>query len=150
MPLSANNRRNAPRRGAAAVEFALVAPILVMVIVAVIEFSRLSMVHHAADNAAYEAARHVIVPGATVAEAIAASQPLLDAVGIHTSTITVDPMPITESTPAVTVRVEIPMSQNAWIVPFYTANTVVEAESTLITERPPGVQALAIPGGPTP
>ena len=57
------------RTGAAAVEFSLVATVLFFFVIGSVEFSRISILRQAMDNASYEAARIVIVPGATVAEA---------------------------------------------------------------------------------
>jgi Flp pilus assembly protein TadG len=57
------------RRGATAVEFALTAPIFFVFLLSAFEFGWLNVIRHTADNAAYEAARAAIVPGATVADA---------------------------------------------------------------------------------
>ena len=70
-PLASRNSKLAARRrtGAAAVEFAIVAPIFFMLVLVSLEFGRLNIIRHTADQAAYEAARHAMVPGATAAEA---------------------------------------------------------------------------------
>ena len=60
---SSATRRQRLRRGATAVEFAIVLPILLTFVWAAFEFTRWAMIRHVADNAAYEAARCVIVPG---------------------------------------------------------------------------------------
>ena len=71
------------RRGVTTVEFALVLPILFTFFIGMIEFTRLSNLRHAADNAAYEAARCVVVPGATTAEAVAWGNDLLARAGFY-------------------------------------------------------------------
>jgi Flp pilus assembly protein TadG len=124
------------RRGATAVEFALTAPVFILFLLAAFEFGWLNVVRHTADNAAYEAARSVVVPGATVAEATAKANTLLNVVGARGATVTVSPNPVTVSTDEVTVNIQIPMDQNGLIVPRFTGNTTIEAESTLRTERP--------------
>ena len=58
------------RHGAATVEFAVVLPLLVLLVFGSVELTRGLMLRHSADNAAYEAARTAIVPGATAEEAI--------------------------------------------------------------------------------
>lgn len=132
------NSRNTPnkRRGATAVEFALTAPVFILFLMAAFEFGWLNVVRHTADNAAYEAARSAVVPGASVAEATAKADTLLRVVGARGATVTVSPNPVTVNTEAVTVNIRIPMNQNGLIVPRFTGNTTIEAESTLRTERP--------------
>ena len=67
-PLAARNSKLATRRtGATAVEFAIVAPIFYTLVIASLEFGRLNIIRHTADQAAYEAARFAMVPGATAA-----------------------------------------------------------------------------------
>jgi Flp pilus assembly protein TadG len=129
-----NNRKQ--RRGATAVEFALTAPVFILFLLAAFEFGWLNVVRHTADNAAYEAARMAIVPGATVAEATTKATTLLNVVGARGATVTVSPNPVTVNTDAVTVNIRIPMNQNGLIVPRFTGNTTIEAQSTLRTERP--------------
>ena len=143
-------RKKNCRRAAAVVEFAVTAPLLFLLIVVSVEFTRLSILRHNADNAAYEAARHVIVPGATEQEAKDVAEALLSAVGVQVSTVTVDPTPIEESTASVTVTVEVPMIGNAWFQPFFSDGTRIVATSTLLTERVPAVLASGIPEPPAP
>jgi Flp pilus assembly protein TadG len=133
------------RRGAAMVEFAFVLPLLILFFVASIELFRLSQIRHAADSAAYEACRHVIVPGATQAEAVSEANRLLKVLGITNAAIAISPSTITEATPEVTVFVNIPATGNTWIVPRFSQNVVVNASSTLLTERVAAVQAAGIP-----
>lgn len=69
-------------RGAAAVEFALVVPILLMLVFAIITFGFLLAQKLAIENAARQAARHGAVENRTcadvVAEATSAAKPLVD------------------------------------------------------------------------
>ncbi len=69
------------RRGAAAVEFAITAPIFFLFLLAAFEFGWTNVMRHTADNAAYEAARTIIVPGATADEAKKKAKSLLKIVG---------------------------------------------------------------------
>jgi len=111
--------RHSNRRGATAVEFAMVLPVLLLFVWSAIEFSRLAMVRHMADNASYEAARWVIVPGATEQEAIDRAEAVLATLGISNSTVTITPAPILENTPSVTVKVDVPFDGNHWLLPLF-------------------------------
>ena len=55
----------ANRRGAAAVELAVVLPIFILMVFGIIEFGRAIMVHQILVNASREAARYAVVPNAT-------------------------------------------------------------------------------------
>jgi Flp pilus assembly protein TadG len=117
------------------VEFALTAPIFFLFLLAAFEFGWLNVIRHTADNAAYEAARRSIVPGATAAEASSTADRLLRIVGTRGATVTVTPSVVTPQTDEVTVAIDIPMSRNGLIVPRFTNRTTIRAESTLRTER---------------
>ena len=58
-------RKRAQREGASAVEFAVIAPFLIILIFGMIECSRILMALHAATGAAREATRAAIVQDAT-------------------------------------------------------------------------------------
>jgi hypothetical protein len=130
-------RRRRPflRRGAAAVEFALTAPIFFLFLLAAFEFGWLNVIRHTADNAAYEAARTAMVPGATTAEARNRADSLLKIVGARGARVTVTPPVLTPETEQVTVAVDIPMNRNGLITPRFTKNKTLHSESTLRTER---------------
>jgi len=132
------------RRGVTIVEFALTFPLLMLLVIGLLELARLNLLRHAADGAAYEAARNVIVPGATVSEAVAEANDLLKRAGIKGSTIAVTPTVITEATPQVTVQVSVPLSQNSWLPPALTGPRTVTRQVSLITERVAVMQAKAI------
>ncbi len=133
------------RRGVATVEFALTVPLVFLFFFACIEFARASILRHAIDNAAYEACRVVIVPGGTRSEAEAAAQTLLNTFGISSATITISPDPIGVNTAQVTVTVSAPVSASMWGTPRFLAAKTLTSQTTLITERTPGIQATALP-----
>jgi len=132
-PLSSRARRSA-RRGAAAVEFAFVASVFFFFLFACIEFGRMNTVRQTANNAAYEAARKCIVPGATNAEGVAAAQAVLDAVGIRNATIAVTPATIVSTTPNVTVQVTVPLRDNLWVQPLFLGGITVGSTCTLTVD----------------
>jgi Flp pilus assembly protein TadG len=130
-----SSRRRSDRRGATAVEFALVAPVFFLVLFAMFEFSRLNVLRHTADNAAYEGARVAMVPGATASEAVAEANRLLSIVGARGATVRVTPAVLTTATDRVTVSITIPLDQNGWVVPRFTRASALQSQSTLRTER---------------
>lgn len=140
-----NTNKIAQRRGATTVEFALTLPLVILFFFAAIEFARGTILRHAIDNAAYEACRVVIVPGAAKSEAVAAAQKILNTFNIKSSTITVSPNSINANTAQVTVTVSAPVSGNMWGVPKFLGAKSLTSQSTLITERTPGVQSTAMP-----
>src|ERR1700754_1073325 len=77
------------RRGATVVEFAITAPIFFLFLMAAFEFGWMNVIRHTADNAAYEAARSVMVPGATAAEATTKATNLLNVVGARGAKVTI-------------------------------------------------------------
>ena len=139
------NHRMKTKRGVALVEFAVVLPIVLLIFAAMIEISRVLLLQHSADTAAYEGARCAMVPGATSGEATLAAQKLLQAAGLKSALIIVTPSVITEETPLITVHVEIPVAQNAWISPKWFQGSKIVSETTLFCERPPMVQLTGVP-----
>jgi Flp pilus assembly protein TadG len=123
------------RAGATAVEFALVAPLFFLIMMASFEFSRLNVIRHTADNAAYEAARQAMVPGATAAEAISRANSILRAVGARGAQVTINPASLGPDVDSVSVRVDVPLRQNGWVVPKFTHGKTLTSQSTLRTER---------------
>lgn len=123
------------RRGVSMAEFSVVLPLFLMIVFAGFEFSRICLVRNAAHNAAYQAARRVMVPGATVADANAEASRLLNVFGVNTFTLVVNPNPITLATNRITVSIDIPANQCGWITPMFTNSLMIRAGSTLIAER---------------
>lgn len=63
-----DQRRGSLRRGAAAVELALVLSLFIAMVFGIIEFSRAMMVNQVITNAAREGARRAVIPGSTRAQ----------------------------------------------------------------------------------
>ncbi len=70
------------RRGAAIVEFSLVMPIILLFFTTMIELSRVLMLQHTADTAAYEAARSAMVPGGKAQDAHNAANSLCEQIDL--------------------------------------------------------------------
>ncbi len=123
------------RRGATVVEFALVLPLFFLFLFASFEFGWVNVVRHTADNAAYEAARHAIVPGATAAEATAKANSILNIIGARNTKVTVIPSTIDSNTEKVTVTIDVPLANNALVIPKFVGKKTLHSTSTLRTER---------------
>ena len=131
-----SGRRKPNRRGATAVEFAFVAPVLFAVIFTSLEFSRIAMMRSLAQSAAYEACRYVIVEGSNRQEALDEANRVLARLGTQNATIEInDGAEITATTSEVTVEVRIPMEDNSFLIAPLLANRFVTSEITLRTER---------------
>jgi Flp pilus assembly protein TadG len=127
-------RRHSHRSGAATLEFAIVAPLVFLFFFAAFEYSRFSSIRHSAHLAAFEGARRGIVPGATSSDVQASAATILDATRIHGATIAVEPSAITNRTPAVTVKVSVPIADNTWVPLSFLTGAQFEAECTLERE----------------
>lgn len=113
----------------------MTAPIFILFLLAAFEFGWMNVMRHTADNAAYEAARHIIVPGATPAEAKARATAILNAVGARDPKITISPSTLAPETKQVTVTVEVPVDTNSLILPRFMKGKTLKSTSTLRTER---------------
>jgi Flp pilus assembly protein TadG len=131
-------RRN--RRGAAAVEFAIVAPVFFLLVFGMIEYGRMVMVQQVLTNASREGARRAVLDGATTAEVRDVVDNYLASASINPSAepTTVSPNPPTDAEfgDPVTVTVSVPFNEVSWLPsPMYlggktlTATTVMRRES---------------------
>jgi len=131
----AASRKPRDRKGAAAVEFALTAPIFVVLLFAALEFSRVNMVRNTIETAAYEGTRRGIVPGAAASDVETAAMDTLAAAGVRGSTVDVDPPTITDDTPEVTVTVTVQLMDNFWCAPIYFSSGTISSSLTMPRER---------------
>src|SRR6476659_5003732 len=120
-------RSSVLRAGATAVEFAITLPIFLVFLMAAFEFGWLNVLRHTADNAAYEAARHAMVPGATSADATSTATTLLNVVHTRDAKIGITPSTITPATDEVTVTIDVPLGKNAIILPRFTNNGTIHS-----------------------
>jgi Flp pilus assembly protein TadG len=126
------------RRAAAAVEFAIVAPVFFLLVFGLIEYGRMVMVQQIITNASREGARTAVLDGATTAGVQAAVTNYLTSGSISGATVTVNPNPPTTAQygDPVTVTVSVPFSQVSWLPsPMYlggktlTSSTVMRRET---------------------
>ena len=131
-----NNRKSKQRRGVTTVEFALAAPVFFLVLLTVFEFGWQVVIRHTADNAAYEAVRVAIVPGATADEAIAEATRIMNIVGARSFNIEVDPPVLDNETERVEVLVEGAYANNGIIASKFLSGINFQSRSDMLTERP--------------
>ena len=104
-------------RGSAAVEFAVISPVLFLFLFGTIEFGRLLMVEQCLTNAAREGARLAVLQGATSGQVVNRVNAYLDSCGIDGESITItpsDPGSVAVDQP-VTITVSVPYASIAWI-----------------------------------
>lgn len=137
MCLPGDLRAPGRRRGASAVEFAIVAPIFFLVVLGIVEFGRMVMVQQVITNAAREGARISVLDSATAGRVTARVNDYLKAASLPNATVVIDP-----SAPAsagfdepVSVEVRMPYSAVSPLTrPFLSQGVVLSAKSTMRRE----------------
>jgi Flp pilus assembly protein TadG len=104
------------RRGAAATEFAVVAPVFFLMIIGFIEFGRALMVQQVLINASRVGARQASTSGATTAQVQSAVQAYTSGVAVNGVVVTVSPEPSTAPAgTTITVNASVPFSSVSWM-----------------------------------
>ena len=131
-------RRSRKRRGAAVVEFAVVSPVLILLIFGILEFGRLAMVQQVLTNASREGARRAILEQTTSSEIQSVVNDYLTTASISGATVTVSPSSLNSAGfgDPVTVRVSVPFEQVSWIPPWFLGGQTLTAETLMRAERP--------------
>ena len=124
----------ADRNGAVTVEFALTASILFLFLFAALEFGRYNMLQQTATNAAFEAARQCILPGAAASDGQTAGLGVLTAAEITGGAVAINPSTITTTTSTVTATVAVPVSKNLWVAPIFCKAGTVTKSCTLTVD----------------
>ena len=128
--------KRAKRRGAAVVEFAVVAPVLLLFVLGIIEFGRMVMAQQLITNAAREGARIAIVPGSSTSQVTSKVSSYLSTASISGATTTVSPDPSAATYGStVTVTVSLPFSSVAWSPPFFLGSKTLIANCAMRTEQ---------------
>jgi Flp pilus assembly protein TadG len=107
------------RRGAAAVEFAIVAPLFFLLIFGMIEFGRMVMVQQILTNASREGARKAVLDGSTATDV---DNTVITHMSDARITVTAANITINPANPAtanygdpITVTVSVPFSEVSWL-----------------------------------
>ena len=139
MNIRIRKRNSSSRQGATAVEFALVAPILFLLIFACIEFARMMMTVAMIEQSAFEGARHVAVLGSTAAEGEAIIRSELAFLGIDAAEINVvgllngvEQSSIDDSSEQISVNVVVNFRE---FILFNTVGGNIKRKAVINTER---------------
>ncbi|MEO8494509.1 MAG: TadE/TadG family type IV pilus assembly protein [Planctomycetota bacterium] len=126
------------QRGTAAVEFAVVAPIFVLLLFGMIEYGRMVMVQQMLTNATREGARRAVLDGTTVANVKTTVKDYLSGgnITVNDNEITVKPDPTTATNGnPVTVSLTVPFSRVSWLPsPMFLGNASMTATSVMRRE----------------
>jgi Flp pilus assembly protein TadG len=118
------------KRGAVTVEFAIVAPLIFLLFLGGLELTALNFARQTAGNASYEAARKLIIPGGTVAQAQAEGLRQMNIVGLGTgATVTV-----TSTASSATATVSVPASNVTWGLMRFSSGYMLTQSCTLTKE----------------
>ncbi len=130
-----SSTRKSPRCGAVAVEMAFMLPLLLFIVLSSVEFGRINVIRHSVSNAAYEAARRAIVPGATPADAEVVARQIMGTCGARGVIVDVNPSVIELDTPEVTVTVTVRADENGFLVHKFFNGRILEGVATLRREE---------------
>jgi len=139
---SAKSKRRAWRRGAAAIELAIVAPFIFLLVFASFEFSRMMMVRQAPTNAAREGSRHaalITTQSTTKSKTVVMDQlrgvicqdgegPIIRVKFSHASVAALPP-----GTP-ITTTVVVDCADVSWLPPMFFAGAKISSTSAMIRE----------------
>lgn len=125
------------KRGAAAVELALVAPLFFLILFGLIEFGRCIMVQQLLTNASREGARRAVLDGTTTSDVQQTVSDFLTNAHISgaTTTVTPDPPSSAGSGAPVSVTVAVDFRDVSWLpVPRYLGAATLSATSVMRRE----------------
>ncbi len=120
-----------PRRGALTVEFCLVAPIIFMLFLGSLEVTSVNIIRQSASNAAYEAARKMVVPGGTADDAREEANRMLQVLNVDRGA----QVEIDESTERVEVIIRIPAEENSWGLSKYVGGLTITESCVLSRDK---------------
>jgi Flp pilus assembly protein TadG len=127
-------RAGRTRHGVATTEFAICFPILMAFLFGCYETSRAYMMQHAAESAAYEAARAGIIPNATPAQCRLIAENVLRSVGVRNFNLNVSPSPIQQQSPTISVTIEVPLRENTAFGPMFFRDVVLRGQCEMQRE----------------
>lgn len=134
--VGSNASRGRPNRGGvAAVEFAMTAPILFLMLYAALELGHANMTYNAVEAACYEGARVGIIPGTQAADCRAAAERILAISKIRGASVTVVPANLDTPSPSVQVRITLPYADTALMPATFTRLLTINRHCELVREQ---------------
>jgi len=124
-------------KGAAVVEFAVVAPVFFLMVFGMIEFGRMVMVEQILTNASREGARVAVLDGTSHTDVVTKVTTYLQNSAINGTTVTVTPYNPNDAAygEPVTVTVSVPFTQVSWIpTPMFLGGNTLTATSVMRRE----------------
>jgi Flp pilus assembly protein TadG len=133
---SLNRRSRCRRLGAAATEFAIVAPVFFLMVIGFIEFGRALMVQQVLINASRVGARMASTTGSTSSGVQSAVQSYTSSVAVPGVTVVVAPNPATAAAGTViTVTTSVPFNNVSWMSsPWFLGGKTLSANSQMRKE----------------
>jgi Flp pilus assembly protein TadG len=124
------------RLGAAATEFAIVAPVFLLLVIGIIELGRALMVQQVLVNASRVGVREAITLGATTTEVEAAVEDYAASVAVPGVSVDVTPDPATASAgDSITVTASVPFNDVSWLAsPWFLGGDTLTANSRMRKE----------------
>lgn len=104
------------RRGGMALQFAMLVPLVWCVFYLCFENCRVSLIPKAVESAVYSGCRTAASAGSTTAQVRQQTEQQLLSLGISKATIKVIPAVLDDSVGEVTVRVEVPVAENSFLL----------------------------------
>jgi Flp pilus assembly protein TadG len=125
------------RRGAAVVEFAVVAPVFFLLVFGMIEYGRMVMVQQILTNASREGARLAVLDGITTANVVSSVDSYLAGAGITGANVAVatNPPVAPDYADSMTITVDIAFDQVSWLPsPMFLQGQQLSATTTMRRE----------------
>ena len=131
-----HGKRFANRCGAAAVEFAIVAPVFFLLVIGMIEIGRALMVQQVLINASRVGARQAVTAGATTSAVQTAVKDYATSVAVPSVSVSVTPDPAAaKSGDTMTVTTSVNYSSVSWLgSPWYLGGKTLTASSKMRKE----------------
>jgi len=124
------------RRGASVIEFAIVAPIFLLMVIGMIELGRALMVQQVIINASRVGARQAIVPGSNQGDVQTAVEAYAASVAVPGVVVNVSPSPSGASPgDPITVTASVDFSNVSWLAsPWFLGGATLNASSEMRKE----------------
>jgi Flp pilus assembly protein TadG len=133
LKITANYRRT----GVAAVEFAIISPLMIVFVLAIIEITNAIYLQQSLTIAAYEGARVALLPGTGQTNVKAASNRILDARKISGATISIEPSTFDTEPFGANIKVDVqaPLAENGLFNRLFSSTQNFSASVTMMKER---------------